>query len=64
MTIATDNRPSITEQRLSLDEYLTYNDGTDTRYELEQFGIKGERKKGGREAKLEYYHRYEYFRIS
>jgi Uma2 family endonuclease len=34
MTIATDNRPSITEQRLSLDEYLTYNDGTDTRYEL------------------------------
>jgi hypothetical protein len=31
---------------------------------IEQFGIKGERKKGGREAKLEYYHRYEYFRIS
>jgi predicted NACHT family NTPase len=30
---------------------------------VEQFGIKGESKKGGREAKLEYYHRYDYFRI-
>jgi hypothetical protein len=31
---------------------------------IEQFGFKGESKKGGREAKLEYYHRYDSFRIS
>jgi Uma2 family endonuclease len=35
MTIAADNPPVITEQkRFSLDEYLTYHDGDDTRYEL------------------------------
>ena len=35
MTIATDGRPTTVQQRMTLAEYLDYDDGTDTRYELE-----------------------------
>ena len=35
MTIATDGRPTTVQQRMTLEEYLDYDDGTDTRYELE-----------------------------
>ena len=35
MTIATDGRPTTIQQRMTLEEYLDYDDGTDTRYELE-----------------------------
>ena len=35
MTIATDGRATTAQQRMTLEEYLDYNDGTDTRYELE-----------------------------
>ncbi len=35
MTVATDGRPIALSQRLSLQEYLDYDDGTDRRYELE-----------------------------
>ena len=35
MTIATDGRPTIVQQRMTLEEYLDHDDGTDTRYELE-----------------------------
>ena len=35
MTIATDGRPSTVQQRMTLEEYLDYDDDTDTRYELE-----------------------------
>ena len=35
MTIATDGRPTAVQQRMTLEEYLDYDDGTDTRYELE-----------------------------
>jgi Uma2 family endonuclease len=56
MTIATDNRPSITEQqRLSLDEYLTYNDGTDTRYELVNGELKAMSLGTGRHARIIWY---------
>jgi Uma2 family endonuclease len=55
MTIATDNRPSITEQRLSLDEYLTYNDGTDTRYELVNGELKAMSLGTGRHGRIIWY---------
>jgi Uma2 family endonuclease len=35
MTVATDGRPIAVERRMSLAEYLDYDDGTDRRYELE-----------------------------
>ena len=35
MTIATDGRLTTVQQRMTLAEYLDYDDGTDTRYELE-----------------------------
>ena len=35
MTIATDGRATTVQQRMTLEEYLDYDDGTDTRYELE-----------------------------
>ena len=35
MTIATDGRATTVQQRMTLAEYLDYDDGTDTRYELE-----------------------------
>ena len=35
MTIAIDGRPTTVQQRMTLEEYLDYDDGTDTRYELE-----------------------------
>ena len=35
MTVATDGRPSALSQRMTLAEYLDYDDGTDRRYELE-----------------------------
>ena len=35
MTIAADGRPTTVQQRMTLAEYLDYDDGTDTRYELE-----------------------------
>ena len=35
MTIATDGRATTVHQRMTLAEYLDYDDGTDTRYELE-----------------------------
>ena len=35
MTMATDGRPTTVQQRMTLEEYLEYDDGTDTRYELE-----------------------------
>ena len=35
MTIATDGRATTVQQRMNLEEYLDYDDGTDTRYELE-----------------------------
>jgi Uma2 family endonuclease len=56
MTIATDNRPSITEQqRLNLDEYLTYNDGTDTRYELVNGELKAMSLGTGRHGRIIWY---------
>jgi Uma2 family endonuclease len=55
MTIATDNRPSITEQRLSLDEYLTHNDGTDTRYELVNGELKAMSLGTGRHGRIIWY---------
>ena len=35
MTIATDGRATTVQKRMTLAEYLDYDDGTDTRYELE-----------------------------
>ena len=35
MTMATDGRLTTVQQRMTLEEYLDYDDGTDTRYELE-----------------------------
>jgi Uma2 family endonuclease len=35
MTVATDGRPIAVQRRMSLAEYLDYDDGTDRRYELE-----------------------------
>ena len=35
MTIATDGRATTVQQRMTLEKYLDYDDGTDTRYELE-----------------------------
>ena len=35
MTIATDGRATTVQQRMTLEEYLDYDDGTDIRYELE-----------------------------
>ena len=35
MTVATDGRATTVQQRMTLEEYLNYDDGTDTRYELE-----------------------------
>lgn len=35
MTVATDGRSIVVERRMSLAEYLDYDDDTDTRYELE-----------------------------
>ena len=35
MTIATDGRATTVQQRMTLEEYFDYDDGTDTRYELE-----------------------------
>ena len=35
MTIATDGRATTIQQRMTLEKYLDYDDGTDTRYELE-----------------------------
>ena len=35
MTVATDGRPIVVERRMTLAEYLDYDDDTDTRYELE-----------------------------
>ena len=32
MTIATDERATTVQQRMTLEEYLDYEDGTDTRY--------------------------------
>ena len=34
MTIATDGRASIVQQRMTLQQFLTYDDGTERRYEL------------------------------
>jgi Uma2 family endonuclease len=56
MTIATDNRPSVTEQqRFSLDEYLTYNNGTDTRYELVNGELKAMSVGTGRHGRIIWY---------
>jgi Uma2 family endonuclease len=56
MTIATDNRPSVTEQQqLSLDEYLTYNDGTETRYELVNGELKAMSVGTGRHGRIAEY---------
>ena len=35
MTATTDGRPTVVQQRMTLAEYLDYDDDTDTRYELE-----------------------------
>ena len=35
MTIATDGRPTTVQNRMTLEEYLDYDDGTDRWYELE-----------------------------
>ncbi len=56
MTIATDNRPSIIEQkRFSLNEYLTYNDGEDTRYELVSGELKAMSVGTGRHGRIIWY---------
>lgn len=34
MTIAAENRPSVNQQRMTLEAFLRYDDGMDTRYEL------------------------------